>query len=169
VQAASAEAAHAVLGRRLEGVRVADVMSTSPVAASADRSVAEFINEVVLHHPFSTYPLVDADGRLTGLVTLNRIRAVPADRRGSVALAEIACPPADVPTAHPAEALVALLPRMSGCTDGRAVVTDDSGRVIGVVSPRDISHTITRLDLRDSGPRPSRGGEINTSALRPGS
>jgi Zn-dependent protease/CBS domain-containing protein len=163
VQAASAEAAHAVLGRRLHGMRVADVMTASPVASAGDRRVSAFIDEVVLHHPYSTYPLVDPAGRLTGLVTLNRIRTVPAGRRDSVLLSDIACPPDQVPTARADEPLISLLPRMSGGADGRAVVTDADGRVVGIVSPRDISHTITRLDLRRTDAYPARGADLDTS------
>jgi hypothetical protein len=68
-------------------------------AAAALLLVAAFIDEVVLHQPYSTYPLVDADGRLSGLVTLNRIRRVPQPQRATTRLSDIACPPPEVPTA----------------------------------------------------------------------
>jgi CBS domain-containing protein len=162
VQAATAEAQHAVLGRRLHGVLVGDVMTAGPVTAAPDRTVAAFIDEMVLHRPFSSYPLVDEAGRLSGLVTLNRIRAVPAERRASVRLAEIACPPGQVPTAIATEPLVALLPRMSGCADGRAVVVDPAGGVVvGIVSPRDISRAVSVADLYATHPYPPRGADLN--------
>jgi Zn-dependent protease/CBS domain-containing protein len=162
VHAASAESEQAVLGQRLHGIRVGDVMTASPVVAPADRTVAAFIDDVVLRHPFSSYPLVDDAGRLTGLVTLNRIRAVPPGERPTVRLADIACPPDQVPTARADEPLVALLPRMAGCADGRAVVTDPDGRVVGIVSPRDISRTVAVADLRATDPYPPRGADLNT-------
>jgi predicted transcriptional regulator len=31
---------------------------------------------------------------------------------------------------------------MAGCSDGRAVVVDDANRVIGIVSPSDVSRAI---------------------------
>ena len=71
---------------------------------------------------------------MTGLVTLNRVRAVTTSRRPDTRLRDIACPPEGVPTARPDEPLTALLPRMRGCADGRAVVVDEQGRVIGIVS-----------------------------------
>lgn len=148
VNAAMAEERQVVVGRQLRGVLVRDVMSPPPVSASPDASVAAFIDDVVLRQPFSTYPLVDPDGRLSGLVTLNRIRRVPESDRAGTNLRDIACPPAEVPTAGPDEPLVDLLPRMAGCPDGRAVVTDAAGRVLAVVSPRDIAQMTAVADLR---------------------
>jgi Zn-dependent protease len=148
VNAAMAEEQQVVIGHRLRGVRVRDVMSPPPVTASPAATVAGFIDEVVLHERFSSYPLVDPAGRLSGLVTLDRIRRVPADRRVATSLADIACPPAEVPTAEPDEPLVDLLPRMAGCADGRAVVLDRDRRVIALVSPRDVSRVAAVSELR---------------------
>ena len=148
VNAAMAEEQSVVVGQQLQGVRVRDVMSGAPVTAPAVARVSEFIDEVVLRQRFSTYPLVDPDGHLSGLVTLNRIRAVPVPERARKTLREIACPPGDVPTARPDEPLVDLLPRMSGGADGRAVVLDDGGRVVGLISPRDIAQVAALADLR---------------------
>jgi CBS domain-containing protein len=161
VQAAAAEEGRARLGRQLHGVRVADVMSAQPVTADPDTSVARFVDDVVMGHQFSTYPLVDEEGRLTGLVTLNRIRAVPAELRPTRRLADIACAPQEVPVAQPDEPLTELLPRLSGCADGRAVVVDATGRVVGLVSPRDISGAMVAADLRASQPYPLLGADLN--------
>jgi Zn-dependent protease len=163
VQAAAAEEERAKLGRQLHGVRVADVMTPQPVTAEPDIPVARFIDEVALRHRHSTYPLVDDDGRLTGLVTLNRIRAVPPDLRPVRRLADIACPPDEVPVARPDEPLTDLLPRMSGCADGRAIVVDAAGRVVGLVSPRDISSAMAVANLRASQPYPLLGADLNAA------
>jgi Zn-dependent protease len=163
VHVASAEERRAVLGRQLHGVRVGDVMSADPVAADEWLPVDRFIEDALLRHRFSAYPLTDPAGRLTGLVTLNRIRSVPPARRHSTRLGEISCPPEGVPVARPDEPLVDLLPRLGGCADGRAVVLDDGGRVVGIVSPRDISHVLTAADLRGSEPYPLLGADLSAS------
>jgi CBS domain-containing protein len=162
VHAASAEEQRAVLGRALHGVRVADVMTPDPVTADPDSTIAAFVDNVVLTRPFSTYPLVDEHGWLTGLVTLNRIRAVPPVQRASLRLADIACAPADVATALPEEALVDVLPRVGRCADGRLVVRDAAERVVGIVSPRDISSQLVVGDLRSAGPYPLLGADLST-------
>jgi Zn-dependent protease/predicted transcriptional regulator len=167
VQAAAAEEQRARLGRQLHGVRVADVMSGPPITADPDESVAHFVEDVAMRHRHSTYPLVDDAGRLTGLVTLNRIRDVPPQQRPTRRLAEIACAPEDVPVARPDEPLVDLLGRLRGCADGRAVVVDETGRAIGLVSPRDISTVMALTDLRGTQPYPLLGADLN-AGHRPG-
>ena len=150
VNAAQAEERFAGLDRRLGGVRVADVMARDPVTVPSDVTLSEFVSAMAMRYRFSTYPLVDASGRLTGLVTLNRIRAVPVDRRDTTRLGEIACPPQEVPTARADEPLLDLLPRLAGCSDGRAVAVDDQGRVVGLVSGSDIARALALAELRDT-------------------
>jgi CBS-domain-containing membrane protein len=96
-------------------------------------------------------------------VTLNRVRSVPPEQRPARRLADIACPPDQVPVARPDESLVNLLSRMSGCADGRAVVVDEAGRVVGVVSPRDISGAMATADLRTHQPYPLLGADLNAT------
>src|SRR6266496_1705402 len=68
-----------------------------------------------------------------------------------------------VGTARPAAPLLTLLPRMRGCADGRAVVLDERGRVIGVVSATDISRALQLADLRSfHAYPPPRGADLTT-------
>ena len=163
VSAATAEEQQARLGGRLAGVKVGQVMAARPTVLDGNLTVADFIAQVALTHQYSTYPLVDASGRLTGLVTLNRVRAVPPELRATTRLQEIACPPSEVPTARPEESLVELLERMNGCADGRAVVVDDAGRVVGVVSASDVARSLQLADLRSFDPYPAPSGADLTS------
>jgi Zn-dependent protease/CBS domain-containing protein len=163
ISAATAEEQQARMGARLSGVRVADVMTRDPVVADGTMTLHDFVDRLAMSHQFSSYPLVDRGGRLTGLVTLNRVRAVPTSRRPDTRLQDIACPPEDVPTARPDEPLTALLARMRGCTDGRAVVVDEPGRVIGIVSSTDISRALQLADLRSfHAYPPPRGADLTT-------
>jgi Zn-dependent protease/CBS domain-containing protein len=148
VNAATAEQQYASLDQRLGGLRVAAVMSRNPITVPADVTLSGFISALAMRYPFSTYPIVDASGRLTGLVTLNRIRAVPPPRRDTTRLGEVACSPEEVPTARPDEPLADLLPRMAGCSDGRAVVVDNDGRVVGVLSASDIARAVALAEIR---------------------
>ena len=164
VSAATAEEQQARIGSRLSGLRVGDVMTSHPVVADATMTLADFVDRLALTHQFSGYPLVDPDGRLTGLVTLNRVRAVPPNQRAGTRLRDIACPPEAVPTTRPDEPLISLLPRMQGCSDGRAVVLDADGRVIGVVSSTDISRALQLADLRPFHAYPPPHGADLTTA-----
>jgi len=163
VSAATAEEQQARLDGRLAGVAVGQVMTAQPTVVDGNLTVADFIARLALNHPFSTYPLIDASGRLTGLVTLNRVRAVPPEHRASTRLRDIACAPNEVPTARPEESLVELLERMHGCADGRAVVVDDAGRVVGVLSASDVARALQLADLRSFDPyRPPSGADLTS-------
>ncbi|MDQ3886906.1 MAG: CBS domain-containing protein, partial [Actinomycetota bacterium] len=148
VTAARAEEQYTAGQRALGGVRVADVMTAEPVSVAPELSVQRFIDDHLLRSRFSTLPLLDHAGRLAGLVTLNRIRQVPAAERAGTRLLDVACPPSEVPVAQPDEPLTDLLPRMAGCTDGRAVVLDAGGRLVGIVSPSDVARAVQNSALR---------------------
>ncbi|MGV0791401.1 site-2 protease family protein [Mycolicibacterium sp. XJ1819] len=138
VTMASAEEHQARTTTMLAGVRVRDVMTARPETVPGDLTIAQFLRDVMLVRRHSAFPLIDGSGRVEGLVTLNRLRAVPPPQHGSVRLRDIACPPQEIPSATPDEPLTDLLPRLSGCADGRALVFD-GGRLVGIVSPTDIS------------------------------
>ena len=55
------------------------------------------------------------------------------------------------------------LERMHGCADGRAVVVDDAGRVVGVLSASDVARTLQLADLRSFDPYPAPSGADLTS------
>jgi Zn-dependent protease/CBS domain-containing protein len=157
VNAATAEEQHAQVSGRLGGLPVSAVMSSPALTADPDLTVERFLHEVALVQRFSTYPLVDASGAPAGLVPLNRLRAVPPSARATTRLRDIACAAAEIPVARPDEPLTDLLPRLEGCTDGRAVILDQ-GRVVGVVSPTDIARTLQLADLAAFDRYPGAGG-----------
>jgi Zn-dependent protease/CBS domain-containing protein len=138
VTMASAEEHHARTSTALAGVRVRDVMTAEPETVDGSTTVAEFLQNVALLRRHSAFPLLDQVGRLQGLVTFSRIRSLPADQRATTLLREVACPPSEIPLAQPDEPLSALLTRLRGCTDGRALVFSGD-TLVGIVSPSDIS------------------------------
>ncbi|MGP3962038.1 site-2 protease family protein [Nonomuraea sp. 3N208] len=168
VNAATAEEQQAQLGAALHGVQVGDVMSAQPVAAHPDETVSGLIDRLVMSRRLSTYPLVDENGGFLGLVTLNRIRQVAPEARETTRLREIACPPEEVPRATREEPLTGLLSRMTGCADGRAVVLDPSGRLVGLLTPTDISRVIQIAGLRGNDPYPHPRGADMTVPHRDG-
>jgi Zn-dependent protease/CBS domain-containing protein len=148
INAAGAEEQHARLQASLSGVRVRDVMSPDPLSVPGDLSIDRFLEDYVLRNRFSTFPLVENGGRPVGLVTLNRVKQVPRDDRGTTSVRSVACGMDDLAVAAPDDMLVDLLPRLGQCADGRALVLDE-GRVIGIVSPTDIMRTLELAELRD--------------------
>ncbi len=147
--AAGAEEHHAQVRHALGDVRVDQVMTAQPVVVPSDLPVSRLIDDHVFSSRYSSFPLVDRTGRPAGLVTLNRVKQVPADRRSTTTVADIACPLDAVAVARPDESLADLLPRLAGCSDGRALVLDGE-RLVGIVSPTDVAHQLEVADLRDA-------------------
>ncbi len=149
--AARAERSNVVLRSSLGDVRVRDLMTAGPVTFPAQGSVAELVDQRLHHYRFSTYPLVAPDGRLVGLTTLSRIRHVPPDRRVATRLVDTAAPLPQVPVGSPDEPVADLFQRMQASPDGRALVIDGTGRLVGIVSPSDVARYVQVAMLRPAG------------------
>lgn len=145
--AAAGEEQHARTTGALADVRVADVMAPAPTTAPASLPVDRFIDEYVFPNRYSTFPLTDDGGGPAGLITLKRVKEVPPDERSTTSVREVACPLDEVPLVSPDDPLSDLLPRMAGCSDGRALVVED-GRIVGLVSPTDVMRQLDVAELR---------------------
>jgi Zn-dependent protease len=139
--AARVEEESARMQGTLAGVLVTDVMSATPVTVPPDLSVAALLEDYVLRHRHSAYPLVDAVGTVGGLVTLDGIRGLPADRRPVTDVSSIAHPLDEIAWARPDERLVDVLPRLQTSRGARILVMDD-GRLVGIVSATDVARAL---------------------------
>ncbi|MFI2187427.1 MULTISPECIES: site-2 protease family protein [Streptomyces] len=143
---AGAERRRAALHTALRGVRVAEAMS-SPVTTGADwLTVQRFIDEVAVHSRHSALPLVDFDGRPSGVVQLRRLASVPAASRESLRVREVAIPLSQCAVAAPDEPLSTALDRISLRTGARILVVED-GRLVGIATGKDVSRLMQRSTL----------------------
>jgi Zn-dependent protease/predicted transcriptional regulator len=80
--------------RALEGERISRFMTPNPVTVPPTITVAELVENYVLHHHFKMFPVVD-DGRIVGCVTSKDIKAIPREKWGEESVSDIAerCPP----------------------------------------------------------------------------
>jgi Zn-dependent protease/CBS domain-containing protein len=142
---ATAEAQQAIVTGRLRGVRVSQVMTPDPVTVPGSMTVREFLDGDLFRARHQSFPVTgDGGPAVTGLVTLNRIRQAQPAERDRERLEDLACPLSDIATASPEESVADLLPRLTGCADRRALVLSD-GRLVGIVSPSDITRLLERL------------------------
>lgn len=143
LSAAAAEESGADIRELLHRVPVSAAM-TSPVVTLPDwLTVEQFLRSEAPTHPFTTYPVRNVDGRLTGVVRLpevvNRHAAGDRDRR----LSDVAHPIAEVPVARPADDLGQLLERVGQRLQLRILVFDGD-QLAGIVSPVDIARLLAR-------------------------
>ncbi|WP_030987839.1 site-2 protease family protein [Streptomyces sp. NRRL S-1813] len=143
---AGAERRRAALHTALRGVPVSDAMS-SPVVSGADwLTVQRFIDEVAVHSRHSALPLLDFDGRPSGLVQIRRLAAVPGAGRETVRVREVATPLSQCAVAAPDELLSEALDRVSLRTGARILVVD-AGHLVGIVTGKDIGRLMRRNTL----------------------
>jgi len=143
LSAARAEEAGGLIRQALSRVSVADVMTPNPVQAPDDISVEEALHSYVLTSRHSTFPTHDASGQLSGLLTMAALKNVAPDARPTTRIKEIICPLEKVSTATPADPATNLLNTSDGCSEGRTLVVDN-GRLVGIISPSDISRLMQR-------------------------
>ncbi|MFB6437924.1 site-2 protease family protein [Streptomyces sp. NPDC056411] len=147
---AGAERRRASLRTSLRGVRVADAM-TSPVVTGADwLTVRRFIDEVALPAHHSALPLLDFEGRPSGLVQLSRLASVPGPSRETLRVREAATPLSQCAVAAPDELLSDALDRLTLRSGPRLLVVD-AGRLVGIVTGTDVSRLMRRRSLSSSG------------------
>jgi CBS domain-containing protein len=119
--AATAENQQAVVQSRLRTVAVREIMTADPVTVPASATVTRFLHDLLPWLRHSAFPVAGDDGQTVGLVTVRRVNAVPADERDRNTLQDVACPLAEVARATPDEPVADVLPRLNGCSDGRAL------------------------------------------------
>src|ERR1700716_912325 len=149
LSAARSEEAGALIRQALIGIRVADVMTPNPVQAPDNITVDDALHGYILASRHSTFPTHDADGRLSGLLTLAALKNVAPADRATTLVSQVVCPLDKVSMARPDDLATKLLFAPDTCSEGRTLVVDN-GRLVGIISPRDISRLGQRATLGGS-------------------
>jgi CBS domain-containing protein len=124
LQASGLEARSVMLRDALAGLRVRDLMARAPVTATAESTLAEFMDEVAFRHRFTTYPVLE-DGRVIGLLPFARVARVPRSAWEQTYVRDCMLPREGVPVVHEDEQLLDALDQMNVGGINRALVLDD--------------------------------------------
>jgi Zn-dependent protease/predicted transcriptional regulator len=148
LSAGSSEEAGITIKALLKSVPVSAAM-TAPVVTVPDwLTVEQFLESVAPQHSFTTYPVHDPSGKLTGVVRLSELVRVASHDRGQKRLRDYGRPISQVPITRPGEELAALIERLGAAFDQRVLVFDQ-GQLVGIVSPADVARILTvRQSLR---------------------
>jgi Zn-dependent protease/CBS domain-containing protein len=153
LSAGSSEEAGTAIRGLLRSVPVSAAM-TSPVVTVPDWvTVDQFIESVAPQHRFTTYPVHDPSGQLTGIVRLGDLVRMPTQARAQERLRDRARPISEVPTSRPDEDLAALLQRIGPGLEQRVLVFD-KGQLVGIVSPADVARVLAVRQTLGTRPQP---------------
>ena len=140
LNAGAQEETGTVIKAALRSVPVSAAM-TSPVVTIPDwLTIGQFLEAVAPEHRFTTYPIHDQGGNLTGVVRLGdlvKLGREAADGR----LSSVARPISEIPTTRPDETLSSLIERVGAAIENRVLVYDQ-GRLVGILSPVDVARLI---------------------------
>jgi CBS domain-containing protein len=143
-QAAGGSYKQLVIQKRLETIKIENIITTNVLAIPPDISINTVMEDIFFTHHFMSYPVTEGgkpDGVLLGLLTLNHIRALGKDGwEGTMVdeIMDIASP--ETVLSHYETALDALN-RMNKDERGRYPV-ERGGRLIGMLTRRDIMKTL---------------------------
>jgi len=128
---------------RLEGLRVADVMDSEPVAIPADATVEQALDEFFLRYRWPWFPVTDEHQRFRGLLVRESADAVPEPERRARRVRDVYQPDESgslqVSTDAPLEALLGneALRRLGGL-----VAVDRDGRLLGIVTLQHVGRAL---------------------------
>lgn len=130
--------------------RIRDVMSPEPATVRTSETVVA-ATHLMAERKIKRLPVVDADGRLAGILarsdvlravgeTFPRDAAAAAEHPGAQTVGEVMR--ADAPTVRADADLAALLDAVVSTRLNRAIVVDEAERVLGVVSDADVLRSV---------------------------
>lgn len=136
-QAAQGSYTQLKLKQALGTVPVGQLMSRDVEVLPPEATLREAVEQHFMRHGYGGYPVVDADGRLRGLLTRAQVKAVPADQWDAVTAEAAMVPVERMPVLAPGEAVGDRLETLLGEGLGRLPVVED-GRLVGLLSGSDV-------------------------------
>jgi len=149
VMAAGQQAMGAQAQAALSGVHASELMSTPVVSIPERTSAAQASADWFVPYRYTSFPVVDEQGRAIGLASVTQMQALARHRRTEQLVGEIADRDPGLLVAGD-EDVSRLLERPAFARVGRAVVVDEpGGRPIGLISITDVQRTLRAARLAD--------------------
>jgi Zn-dependent protease/CBS domain-containing protein len=137
----------ALLQEALRGVTVADLMTADCTRIPRGLSVANLVDDYLLHQGGRCF-LVTDDERLSGLLTVHNVRTLPREQWPYTPVGEVMTPYRELVVAHPGEDAWAVLLRMDQ-RNVNQVPVEEEGRLLGMLSRENLLRYVrTRAELQ---------------------
>lgn len=151
-----ADASHrgTLLQEILEETHVEDAMVRDVVAVPPDLPVASMLEDYVVSRGHRAFPVREGE-RVLGVVSLDSVRRIPAERRAEALVSECMEPVAELPRAETGTPLVDALERMGGHPSERLLVFDAAGRLAGLLTQAAVARFLESRRLLQREPAPA--------------
>ncbi|AFU60016.1 putative zinc metalloprotease [Candidatus Nitrososphaera gargensis Ga9.2] len=134
------------LSSALSGVRLRDIMNTRVITVREDIAVDQLLRDYFGAYMKSAFPVVDASGRLLGMVMLKSVTGVADERRQHIRAGDIMIPAGDLAVMAPDRRADEALQQMTRTRVGKVFVCDAGGRLLGLVSKTDIMNVASERE-----------------------
>ena len=142
-QSARAAVAQSRVTARIEGLRVADVMDSEPVAVPAEAPLDRALEDFFLRYRWPWFPVVDARGRFLGLLRREQLDGVPEDELARRTVDEVmSADGQDAFRVQADEPLESVLGSEGMRRLGAMLVVDRDGTLRGVVTRNRLSRAL---------------------------
>lgn len=128
----------------LSDISVRRLMNDKPHTVAPDTSVRELIDDYLYRLPFKMFPVVDADDRLVGAISVDDVKRIPRERLEARTVRDVLHEPSEHNTIGPGEPAVNALHQMGPASPSRLLVVDPNGRLVGVIALRDLWNYLSR-------------------------
>jgi CBS domain-containing protein len=123
-------------------------MTRDPVTVSPDLSIADLVRDFFYQHKFVSFPVVGTMGEFLGIVSLNHVRDIPQSEWSARTVGEVMATPPQIKTLSPDDDAMTALGYIIADELGRVPVLSSDGRVVGIITRRDIMTLLTiKTDL----------------------
>ena len=152
-QAAQTGYRQLLLREALQGVRLMSVMTPEAVTVPPNITISDLIDKYLLRYHFTSYPVV-SEGRPVGLITIRSVKRIGRDRWSTTTVSQAMIPITSGTSVAPDDDIPTAMAKMNSSGQTRLPVIDTSGRLVGIVSRRDIANYLQiRSDLSPDAPR----------------
>jgi Zn-dependent protease/CBS domain-containing protein len=139
----------------VRGVTVGQLMRPSPPPIYATGTLAHLLSNYILPYNLRAVPVVDPEGRLTGIVTLSDIKDVPQEEWGTVTVGDKMTGPEDLRVVSVTDPLARAVEQLGEGDFDQLPVVDPYGRLAGILTRADLVRFLNSVDRAQPGARPA--------------
>ena len=158
--AANSEAKQLFLHKTLQSLKIEELMSKDVKTVKPDTEVDQLIHTMIENSHLG-YPVVDDDGEVLGIVTLEDLQRHSSE--GSERVEDIMT--SEITSIHLSQGAGDAFNKMTNSDLGRLVVVDDEGQLVGIITRSDIFNALKvtgAIPEREEGPlAEGEGGSVS--------
>lgn len=142
-QAAVAAYKQVLLKQKIEGVSVGSIMTPQVITIPGNVRLDEAVDGYFVGQRHSAFPVLGYGDALEGLLTLQIVQGVPRESWPTLTVRQVLIPMQDAIVAKAGEPLSDVADRLSSNPAGRFLVVDDTGLLVGILTPADIGRHLS--------------------------